>query len=260
MKSLATKQNSQSSTMPTLRQWTKERLTEQDFSFAVSAKKGTWDSLSHRLWQSKRDEAKKVVAAMIDWETWREFEGNDLPSFSAVKENKERISFVLDPTTLPNDSQIEPLKKVSLPDAVRRNGEFLSGVDKGIRVHAFEIERDELTEVTVNRFRNWLVRYKRALWEQYAKPGSRHTGIAAVKGYFANRGRLSYDATLRALAVRRLKMAGYTREESESRLGLGNKALMRPTNHWDKMPKRACEYIQERGGQLSLLLESGLQT
>jgi hypothetical protein len=211
-----------------LRKWTRKRLTEADFSFAISSKRDEWDSLTHHLWKSERVAAKKVVADMLDWEIWREFEGNTSPPFLSVKEHEERISSVLDLTTLPKDSQLEPLKNVSLPDAAKRNNGLSSGVDEGVRVHAFEIERDEPTEVTVKRFRNWLVQHKRTLLAQYARPGSGHTWIAAVKGRFANRGRLSFDAALRALAVRRLKMAGFSREEAERKLQLKRYALFRP--------------------------------
>jgi hypothetical protein len=202
--------------------------------------------MTHRLWQSKRNAAKKVVAAMLDWETRREFKGDNSLPYLSVQKNQERISSVLGAATLPKDSEIGPLKEIPLADAFRRNGEFSGGVDEGIRVHALEIERDEPTDVTVKRFRNWLVQHKRALWAQYAKPGSRHTWIAAVKGRFANRGRLSFDATLRALAVRRLKMAGYSREEVERKLQLKRYALSCPDSWSDsRLPALAERTIHE---------------
>jgi len=46
-----------------------------------------------------------------------------------------------------------------------------------------------------------------------------------MKKSLAKRGALRLDASLRALAVRRLKLAGYKREDAEHRLGLKRYAL-----------------------------------
>jgi hypothetical protein len=208
-----------------LRQWTKKEITEHDFSFAVSSSKDVWNSLSHRLWQCKRPAAKKVVADMLHWEILREFKDNTCQAFLATKEHQERIKNVLDATTRPKPSEIEPLQEINLADAIKRHNELTQGVRSRISVHAFEIDRDERTEITEQQFHNWLVRYKQT-------PDHRRV----LKQALDRLGRQSLDAGLRAIAVRRLKMAGYSREESESRLVLKRYALASPTDYWTKLP------------------------
>ncbi len=235
-------------------------MTEDDYKFAISDDRENWNSLSHRLWNANRETAKRVVAAMLDWELFRELQSCNSPPFLAVKEHQERIKNVLDKKTLLKPAQIEPLKEVTLTDAVKRNNELSSGV----HVHAFEIEWDEKTDVTVQCFRNWLVAYK-----QRPHPCSRmicvtnaagepemkivKPGFVEAKEALARRGRLRYDSELRALGVRRLKNAGYKRAEVEKFLRLKPYTLNprlktrqgnnhQGTNQWNKLPKLAqCE-------------------
>jgi hypothetical protein len=244
-----------------LRQWSKKRLTEDDYKFAVSDHRENWNSLTHRLWNSSRQAAKKAVAAMLDWEFFRELQNCKSPPFLAIKEHQERIKNVLDMTTLLKPAEIEPLKHIPLDDAVERNTELSSGVvPGGIRVHAFEIEWDEKTDVSVQRFKNWLVAHKqgpdprsRTVWATNAAgvPERRiQCPNTEMKLALARRGRLRYNSVLIALAVRRLKVAGYKRSEAEKLLGLKSYALnprLKTTqggNLWNKLPKLAQREIE----------------
>jgi len=248
-----------------LRKWSKKTLTQHDFKFAISDDRKAWNCVADRLWNCGRQAAKSVVADMLEWELFRDLinprciECRRKP-FLGVEEHRERIANVLDKTTVLKPAQIEPLSEIALADAVKRNEELTSGVDAGVRVHAFEIEWDEKTDLTVQRFRNWLLLYKRR-----HDPRSRITkatnaagvpemkiqcGIAELKESLALRGRLRYDSLLRALAVRRLKQAGYKRSETEKMLGLKQYALnprLRFTqggNQWNKLPKLAQREIE----------------
>jgi hypothetical protein len=204
---------------------------------------------------------------MLDWELFRELDDprcgeSKRQPFLAVKEHEERIANVLDKTTMPKPAQIEPLSKVALADAVKRNRELTSGADAGVRVHAFEIEWDEKTDVTVQRFRNWLVAHKQGhdprSRNEYVTNAAgvperrmRKPAFVLVRESLARRGRLRYAELLRALAVRRLKEAGYNRGEAEQKLRLTRYALNprslpngTGTNHWNKLPKLAMREIE----------------
>ena len=104
-------------------------------------------------------------------------------------------------------------------------------------VHSFLVFRDESTDVTTQRFRNWLVKFK-------AQPDPREWMRLAEKlDVRFSPGRKSVDSWLRAIAVHRLKASGYNRMEAENLLNLKRYALNSPTNQWNKLPKIAVKLI-----------------
>jgi hypothetical protein len=269
-----------------LRQWNQQNLTKDDYKFAVSSDPKNWNSLTHRLWNSGRQAAKSVVADMFDWELFRELDAPHCPEckrgpFLAVGEHEDLISRILDRTTLPKPSQIEPLREVALAEAVQRNQDFSTGLDAGVRLHALEIEWDEQTDVTVQRFRNWLVALKRApdprtrIGREINAAGVseinlKKRGLVGIREALARRGRSSYDALLRALAVRRLKEAGHNRKQAEELLGLAQYALNQRlppnvkhpdraprTDHWNMLPRLALREIESFVLQISPLYAPG---
>lgn len=238
-----------------LKKWTRKNLTEFDFKFAKSDDGKDWNCLASRLWKSKGREGKQLVVGMLDHELFRELRLKGCPAckrkpFLALKRNQKRIEQIFAGNTSKSPAT-EPLVQVSLCDAAKREEE-LRNYDKGVSVCALEIGRDEDSDVTLKRFEKWLVNFKKS-------PDSRRW-VQPMKQGLAHRGALRFDAALRALAVRRLKEAGFKREEAEKALGLrryalnpilqrmgtpqpGNTASQTGGNAWAKLPDSAKQRI-----------------
>jgi hypothetical protein len=235
------------------RQWTKKQLTEADFNFAVSSSNATWNSLSHRLWQCEQVAAKKVIAEMLDWELFRELDDPRCVEckrepYLAVQSHQQKVDEVLKPA--PRPPPVEALSEVPLSEVQSREAALQQNYH-GRQIHAFEIDLFEESEITVKRFHKWLARK----WDRdYRKTPWRRRMTWELKQQFARRGRLRYGEYLRALAVHRLKKAGYTRQEAEKKLGLKIYALnpllqmnvkTHGTNYWNKLPKLAEREIEK---------------
>ena len=122
--------------------------------------------------------------------------------------------------------------------------------------HLFEIEHRESTEITVQRFRNWLV--SKATSRGHVSTDKSTGTIKKVeeKGrrFICANGAVAFSvqtppgrkdvlrALLRAIAVRRLKRAGYTRREAAEKALQMNSDLL-GSDQWKDLPKTADEAI-----------------
>ena len=223
-----------------------KNLMEDDYRFAISSDRQKWDCLATQLWTDKSRTAQGLAGDIFIWELWREI--SDGPAFLGLQENRKRIEKAKAARNL-KPAEFPPLDEIPVDRALRFEQEIQKFVKnlqnpggrrliwQGMSVHAFLISRDEMTEDTVCRFRNWLVKFK-------TQPDPRKWMNALKKIDIRFReGRKSVDALLCALAVRRLKMAGFSREDAEKKLKLKRYFLARPTNQWNKMPTKADRLI-----------------
>lgn len=238
-----------------LRPWTRGKLCRDDYAFAISDDLKQWECLASKLWSSSDTEAQRIVRDMLTWELFRELDSSKLPecrrgAYMSVPEHNVRIEAAVEKlsragnkSNLAADIPLSVLPLVEIPlceaekfEQIRRD------IDQGISIHALEISRDERTDDTVRRFRKWLTDFKKT-------PDSRRF-VAEMKKDAARQGGLKLDATLRALSVRRLKLAGFSREEAESRLCL-RRYFLNPSlrggeaeNRWQELPARADSAIR----------------
>jgi hypothetical protein len=230
------------------RKWTTKNLREDDYRFAISSDHQKWNCLATQLWTGRSRTAQGLAEDIFIWELWREI--SDAPSFLSSEENRERVEKAKAARNL-KPAEFPPLKEIPVDRALRfekARQEFVNNLQnpgghrliwQGMSVHAFLISRDEMTEDTVCQFRNWLVKFK-------SQPDPRVCMSMAKKIDIRFReGRKSIDALLCALAVRRLKMAGFSREDAERKLNLKRYLLARPTNQWNKLPKKADRLIAD---------------
>lgn len=153
-----------------------------------------------------------MVSRFVSWELWREFSDNTEPPFLSVPGNQELVDRVLNSKS-PSPSTLSPLDEAELQEA-QDQSRHAPPFDDGTVVKAFRISRDADTEATVAQFRNWLIQFKRG-------PDRRKLASA----FKPQPGRKNLDAHLKAIAVRRLKLAEYSRQEAENMLGLKRYAL-----------------------------------
>lgn len=219
------------------RRWTKQNLTEDDYRFAISSSREKWECLATRLWTSKIGMAHWIAEELFIWEIWREV--FVAPPFLSVQANQQRIQNAFSqhkdkPADLPPLEEI-PVEKAARYVKARRQFANKRGhpgrlVYQGMSIHAFLLYRDEPTESVVQRFRNWLVRFR-----TQSDPRE-WMGLVRKVDIRFREGRQSFDVFLRALAVRRLKEAAYSRAEAEQRLNLKRYSL---DGQWNKLPKIA---------------------
>jgi hypothetical protein len=205
--------------LPRLRLWTKETLQAEDYAFAVSEDRKEWKSPSH-TWH------RRIVLECLAWEIEREFSGCEKQPFvTACRGSIEEIERHRkpSPSSLPALNEFTDLGKAI--DAVKQQPGFPFST-----FHVLEIEHGDDTGVTVQRFQNWLiVRFG----IQGRAPGRKD----------------KHRALLRALAVRRLRKAGYTRRNAAVvALRMNERLLGR--DQWKDLPKKAEAAISERHQQM----------
>lgn len=228
------------------KRWTQDNLIKEDYEFAISGRRDSWDCLATRLWRRGTAIAERLALDMFMWEVWREvFEA---PPFLAEPEHKERLHAALDslgqkPAELGPLIEIPVERALALKKAIQIRSDDTSCshrlILQGMSIHAFLIYRDQDTDTAVQQFRNWLVEHR-------SKPDPREWMPLLKKvSIRLSEGRKSIDAKLCALAVHRLKESGYSREQAEKALGLKRYSLDRPTNKWDKLPKTAKRLLRQ---------------
>lgn len=247
---------------PTLRKWTKETLVEEDYAFAVSnihASAAEWSSPAQQLWKSKAPGARQLVTEFLDHELCRELNHSKLDPFFSLEGSQQRLDELLQNESAATQD-VPPLIEVPLEQALERNARLqhpADALDDGTRVFAFEIARDEPTDVTGARFRKWLVGERQKTdprdreveaANRAAKAGTPALALPVTdfKRRLNQLGRRSYDACLCALAVYRLKEAGFRREEVERKLNLKRGSLRSPTDRWGKLPAIAHQLRQRQ--------------
>jgi hypothetical protein len=236
-----------------LRDWGAKSMQLEDYAFAVSTKRGQWESPSH-IWH------RRLVDECLAWEIEREFSACRKPPF--IKANKKRIA-ELEQYCNPTPRSLPPLNEVmdlaKAIELIQQQPNFPVST-----FHVFEIEHYEDAENTIQRFRNWLigksmvgVRYKIVSRDialdktkmALDKPRVRKfvtANGATVSIEQGQPGRKDYNrALLRAIAVRRLKQAGYTRRETAERFFTMNEAIL-GRDQWKDFPKIAGAAISEQ--------------
>lgn len=219
MSNIATKQKR--------RNWNSKSLQLEDYAFAVSTKRGQWESPSH-TWH------RRLVLDCLAWEIEREFVGCKKQPFVIARNNWiEEIQQYHKPK--PRDWQ--PLNEVleleQAIEAIKQQPQFPLST-----FHVFEIEHQEGVEITVQRFRNWLVKKNTARGKQKGRRFFCANGASSFSWQPSSGRRDVPRALLRAIAVRRLKLAGYTRRNAaEKALQMNDPLLGR--DQWKDLPKKA---------------------
>jgi ribosomal protein L13E len=194
-------------------------LKSGDYAFAISTKRCRWQSPSH-------DWPRSVVNQCLAWEIMREFS------------QCRKAPFPTPPTAQsdakPNIPQL--VEVMSLDEAiaaVHAQADFPFTMS-----HVLRIEHAEDVDVTVERFRRWLV----ARRNQQPMTFPNGAALCMKKGRAGRQDR--NRAILRGLALKRLKDAGFTRRQAAEKLGMDDSALGR--DDWKDLPKRAEAEITTR--------------
>lgn len=195
-----------------LRKWSSKVLEPGDYAFAISTKRGIWQSPSHE-WH------RCVVNQCLAWELAREF--------SHCREKPYQPPAAAKTVAKPN---IPPVTEIMSLDeaiaAIKDQPDFPATTS-----HVFRIEHTEDVDVTVERFRKWLVARRKP--RQMGFPNLASFNLWKNKAGRKDRNR----AILRGLALKRLKDACFTRRQAAEKLGLNDSALGR--DDWKDLPKRA---------------------
>ena len=144
-----------------LRSWTEDSLEREDYLFACYTSDGkhesdVWSSVAQN-WPSRR------ISDCLKWELRREFAGCKLPPFCSVPLLGSHENSTVD--SAPSPSNIAPLDEIQAPhsSAVTLSGCTGGGPSAGMRGGWFNIDLTEATELTTQRFHNWLVDTKACL-------------------------------------------------------------------------------------------------
>jgi hypothetical protein len=209
------------------RNWNSKSLQFEDYAFAVSTNRGRWESPSH-TWH------RRLVLDCLAWEIEREFVRCKKQPFVIARKNWiEEIQQYHKPK--PRDWQ--PLNEVleleQAIEVIKQQPQFPLST-----FHVFEIEHQEGVEITVQRFRNWLVKKSTVRGKQKGRRFICANGAGAFSWQASSGRRDVPRALLRALAVRRLKLAAYTRQNAaEQALQMNDPLLGR--DQWKDLPKKA---------------------
>lgn len=228
------------------RDWGAKSMQLEDYAFAVSTKRGQWESPSH-IWP------RSLVNECLAWEIGREFSACRKPPF--IKANQKRIT-ELEEYCDPTPRSLSPLNEVmDLAEAIESIKQQPN--IPGSTFHVFEIEHCEDAEITIQRFRNWLIRKSMVSERHKILSGNSKLVKTKVREVVtANGATISIEqgqpgrkdhnrALLRAIAARRLKLAGYTRRETAERFFTMSEAIL-GRDQWKDFPKMAEAAIGEQ--------------
>ena len=230
---------SKNPTKQKLRDWGRRSIYRGDYAFAVSTKRGQWESPSH-IWP------RRVVNECLAWEIEREFLDCKKPPFI---EAKQKLIAELKQYGNPTQRTLPPLNEVmDLAEAIqsiKQQSKF-----PGSTFHVFEIEHHEDAKKTIQRFVKWLIGKSMASERHKVLNGkiklekTKVRKIVAINGAtvsipLGQPGRKDHNgALLRAIAVRRLKQAGHTRRETAEKFFAINEAIL-GRDQWRDLPRMA---------------------
>jgi hypothetical protein len=233
------------------KQWAKKVLESDDYTFAESDGGKDWNCLADRLNQC----APRVAQEMLVWELFREFPPHrpywkdaDKRPYLSLPEHSNRIAEAL-AGRFKGESKLTPLSEVPLDQAQQTEAAFRLGdemtrqtaskLPTGSSVHAFVIPGYESSESILKRFRLALAQIR-----QVAPQWKGQT-------FRYREGNKRANVLLRALAVYRLKQAGFKRAEAEKMLKLRPYSLDRQLKNesgsrfWIELPTIAARQIAE---------------
>ena len=129
------------------RNWNSKSLQFEDYAFAVSTNRGRWESPSH-TWH------RRLVLDCLAWEIEREFVRCKKQPFVIARKNWiEEIQQYHKPKPRDRQPLNEVLELEQAIEVIKQQPQFPLST-----FHVFEIEHQEGVEITVQRFRNWLVK------------------------------------------------------------------------------------------------------
>jgi hypothetical protein len=233
------------------KQWAKKELVPNDYSFAEWESGKGWNCLADKL----NSIAPRVAQEMLVWELFREFprhrpffKRRDWRPYLSVDEHLNRINKAL-AGGFNGEPRLTPLDEIPLDQAQQSEAVFRgldaasrqtgSKLPTGSSVHAFLIPGYESSEDIVKRFRLALAQIRQATpqWKGHTfryREGNKRANVA-----------------LRALAVYRLKLAGYKRADVERMLKLRAYFLdpqlrsASGTRFWIELPQLAAREIDK---------------